>query len=442
MMKYLFLLLNLTVLASCGQKVVSIDKVDNGYNNLELDQKLGELLENNGGVSSFILPNSNDYSKIPQDINNPLNEDKIKLGKHLFHETALALSPKNDFLKHTYSCSSCHRVDSGFTSGKDQGFGEGGLGEGKDRIMNPLISYEGLDFQPIRVPTILNVAYQRNTLWNGQLGANHHNEGKDHLFSNNEITETNNLGFEGVESQAFAGLKVHGLVANDDVLEGSIIKNNQEYINLFTKAFPNENNPITKKNVAFAIAAYERTVFSNEAPFQKYLKGDKNILTDSEKKGAILFFGKAKCVQCHNGPSLSDGNFHALGFSDLDSNPNSIIKEIDYDEKTGRESFSQENDDLYKFKTPSLYNLKDYATFGHGSSFNTIISVLEYKNNNFVQNLSLNISDLSVFEKQLFLTDEELRYLELFLKKSLYDSNLIRYVPESNFSGFRFPNNE
>ena len=435
-MRILFLM----VLVSCAPQVE--ESMTQGPPTI--DQRVESILASNGGKDLFILPESDDFENIPQDPNNPLNKSKVELGKNLYHETAIAISPKNEALKYTYSCASCHFAEAGFTSGNAQGIGEGGIGDGIDRVANPLLANNLIDIQPIKSPTILNTAYFVNNLWNGQFGAGGHNEGLDHLFTEGTPKEVNNLGFEGVETQAIAGLGVHGLISNDDVLVDSWISNNEEYIELFKKSFSKtEEKEITKVSIGLAIAAFERTVLANKAPFQRYLKGDKSALSEEEKKGLLLFFGKAQCIQCHNGPNLSDGNFYAIGLSDLDENREAIITDPNNTAKNGRESFTGDSKDLFKFKTPQLYNLKDQATFGHGSSFTSIDQVIRYKNKiRFPQNRNLTFSDLSFFDRELGLNEEEISQLRLFLVKSLYDPNLDRYVPDSTISQLPFPNND
>lgn len=155
-----------------------------------------------------------------------------------------------------------------------------------------------------------------------------------------------------------------------------------------------------------------------------------------------MFFGKVNCVECHNGPALSDNNFYAIGFEDIDTNPDAIITNPDFKEVLGRASFTGDAEDNFKFKTPTLYNLKDHATLGHGSSFNSIKEVITYKNDINVQNSMLNFTDLSYFQHKLYLSDSEIGDLSHFVEKSLYDSNLERYVPDETISKLPFPNND
>ena len=153
-------------------------------------------------MDALILPTDGDLSQIPSDPNNPITLEKVTLGKLLFHETGLALNPKQEIGRGTYSCASCHHAAAGFQSGNLQGIGEGGSGfglTGGARIMSLDYLEEDLDVQPLKSPTVLNTAYQTNTLWNGQFGATGVNIGTEDKWTTDTPKGTNNLGFEGVE---------------------------------------------------------------------------------------------------------------------------------------------------------------------------------------------------------------------------------------------------
>ena len=431
-------ILLLFLIVSCGdpslnRREVFVDKELN-----ELDQRLNKIFYNLGGKKQFILPDSNDFQNIPQDENNPITKEKVELGKLLFHETAIALSSNLEENRQTYSCASCHSAAAGFTSGIRQGIGEGGVGKGIFRRANIRMNIDDVDVQPIKSPTALNVAYQENTLWNGQFGASGHNVGTEEFWDEGTPKELNFLGFSGVETQAIAGLGAHNIVKNDEALKESWIVNNETYVNMFKSSF--YNTEINKENIGLAIAAYERTLLANEAPFQKYLKGDYSAITESQKRGAVVFFEKASCVRCHSGPSLSDGKFHALGMSDLDVNNDVIIKDINFIEKKGRAGFNLEEEDSFKFKTPQLYNLKDHNHWGHGSNFDSIRDIVVYKN--FAQDFNIEENFLDLLFFPLFLNEEEINNLVDFLENSLYDNNLERYQPEKTPSGLPIINNE
>lgn len=390
-----------------------------------------------GSHTALILPESNDYSAIPGDPNNPITASKIELGKFLFHETGLALNPNKSIGTGTYSCSSCHIAASAFQSGRQQGMADGGSGfgfKGEGRIMNLAYHPDSVDVQPIRVPTIINAAYQQVVLWNGQFGANGLNVGTEANWTEGTPKATNHLGFDGLETQAIAGLGVHRMV-----IDTSMIKNGP-YKVLFDMAFPDspESERYTRINAGLSIASYVRTVMGNEAPFQKMLRGEPHTMTEEEMKGGLLFYGKAQCYQCHSGPGMNGMEFHALGMNDL--NGDQVIGQVDNATKKGRGGFTNNAEDDYKFKTPSLYNLRDVSFFGHGGSFNSVREVIEYKNEAQVQNTDVPSTKISLLFKPLNLSEEEIDQLVLFVENALHDPNLNRYVPEATPLGNCFPN--
>ncbi len=400
----------------------------------ELELRLIELY---GSKEAMTLPLSTDYNSIPSDVNNPITEAKVALGKLLFHETGLAKNPNMDESMNTYSCASCHHSKAGFQSGVKQGIGEGGVGfgvAGEGRHKDPIYLDSDMDVQPIRSPSVLNSAYQEVMLWNGQFGATGMNQGTEANWTVGTPKEKNNLGFEGVETQAIAGLDVHRLMVEEDFIFGSV------YRDMFDAAFPDiaVEERYTNVTAGLAIAAYERTVLPNESPFQQWLRGNESALNASEMNGALLFFDKANCFACHSGPGLNGMDFHAIGMNDLSGND--VVNDVDDATKRGRGGFTGNPLDDYKFKTPQLYNLTDVGFFGHGGSFSTIREVVEYKNSAVKENTEVPQSALSPLFTQLNLTESEIDDIVAFLETALYDNNLSRYAPDELPSGNCFPN--
>jgi cytochrome c peroxidase len=393
--------------------------------------KLRELII----VSDLVLPMSDDYSNIPQDVMNPITEEKVKLGKLLFHETAMTLGASEDH-EATFSCASCHNARSGFKSGIAQGVGEGGVGNGSNRV-NVLGALA--DVQPLASPTAMNTAYQEVMLWNGQFGNAVDgivNIGVDEsiLSTPNTPKENNARQWSGLETQAVAGLGVHRLNVGDD----SLLTTLPEYQELVME-IGGDDLLVT---AAQSIAAFERTILSNEAPFQKWLRGDEDALSETELKGAQVFFGKGDCAGCHQGPALSSPQyatkeqmFMAVGFSDLDVNDNIANADAINDAvRKGRGGFTQDEFEDYQFKIPPLYNLTDSNFMGHGASFTSVREVVEYKNAGVAQ-ADIPEGKLDYRFRPLGLTAEEIDQLVTFIEVSLYDDNLSRYVPTSLPSG-------
>ena len=162
--------------------------------------------------------------------------------------------------------------------------------------------------------------------------------------------------------------------------------------------------------MAKAIAAYERIVLTNKAPFQYWLRGDTNTLTAQQLNGVALFFGKGKCVQCHNGPALNSMNFYALGMNDMEGK-DVIQKYSINDNPFGRGAFTKKDADMYCFKVPQLYNLKDVHFLGHGGNFSNVREVIEYKNKAISQNIKVPQKQISNLFVELKLTDKEIEAL-------------------------------
>ena len=404
---------------------------------------LRQMLEEKGGrrgMSFFRLPSSNDLSNIPQDPRNVLTHEKIELGKMLFHETAFStLSPFPEAQK-TFSCATCHHAEAGFQSGLRQGIGDGGVGFGflgEGRMPNPDCAKELMDVHQIKTPTVINVAYQGNLMWGGEFGSSGMNLDYDHLWDDNGPLETNKLGYEGAEVQAIAGMNLHHL----SIDERSVEANN--YTQYFDKAFPDlpATERYTSVTAGLAIAAYERSLLPNKAPFQRWLNGDVTAMSSDQIQGALLFFGKANCTDCHTGPSLSLMDFKAVGFANLEgtdiikgnqSSPSNIL---------GRGGFTGKQEDLYAYKIPQLYNLKNAVYYGHGASFNSIREVIEYKNEALPENPQ-SAGHLAVEFQPLHLTESEISQLTEFVENALFDDAMSRYVPAFVPSGACFPNND
>lgn len=431
-----------TILTLSFLLILSACREDNVLEVGALDNELEDLLilaSEGKGLTYFELPESNDFGNIPQDPNNPVTEEKVRLGKHLFHETGLGVKPKKDEGLQTYSCASCHHSRAGFQAGVRQGIGEGGTGfgrSGEHRLPNSHYLSSDLDIQPIRTPSAMNGAWQPNQLWNGQFGATHLNQGTEAQWTEETPKHVNHLGYEGLETQAIAGLSVHRMNVDQDFCEPT------KYKEYFETAFPDKSGAdlYNLETAGLAIAAYERTVMSNMSPFQRWLKGDRNAMFEDEKRGAILFFGKARCFECHTGPALNQMEFYALGMGDLEGA--GVFSEADEMANLGRGGFTQKEEDNYKFKVPQLYNLKDSPFYGHGGDFQSIRDVIIYKNEAIASNSSVPASQLAAEFVPLALTDEEIDHLTRFVESGLYDARLDRYDPTNLPSGFCFPVND
>lgn len=408
-----------------------------------LDVDLRRAIEANsptGQLDHFILPNSTDYENLPADPNNPLSEIKVELGRMLFYETGLALQPLHEEAKGTYSCASCHIPEAGFMPGREQGMADGGQGfgaSGEGRTKMFFYENDEPDVQGARALSLFNAAFTTNTAWSGQFGATHINEGTEDSWVG--TSEINHLGFQGAESQAIETFDLHRLVANEDVIDSLGYK---LYYDACFGQYP-ESERYSRLTTGLALAAYLRSVTTTEAPFQQWLKGNEYAMTDDEKEGAMLFFGKAGCFKCHNGKALNNPTqFFAVGVKDLYETGAAINTGIDDKRNLGRGGFTNRPADMYKFKVPQLYNMKDSPFFFHGSSKHSLREVVEYFNEGVAENALVPSAQIAPQFQPLGLSEDEIEKLTLFLEHSLYDQDFERFIPAEVLSGNCFPNND
>lgn len=139
------------------------------------------------------------------------------------------------------------------------------------------------------------------------------------------------------------------------------------YRELFRAAYPDVPvHELSVVEVGNALAHFEEIAFATrDTPWDAYLRGDLNAITESAKRGAILFFGKARCAACHSGPLFSDFGFHGLGIRDVGPG-------IENGKDMGRYHVTGDLADKYKFRTPPLRNVTLTAPYFHNGSAATL----------------------------------------------------------------------
>lgn len=285
--------------------------------------------------------------KIPAD--NPLTKEKIELGKQLYFDPRLSCDD-------TVSCASCHDPKKGWSNG--EAFATGVRGQVGGRS----------------APSIINAAYYDLQFWDGRA--------------------------KQLEGQALG--PIENPIEMDHSLDECVKKLNAipGYREQFRKVF---NSDVTPENVAKAIAAFERTILSGNAPFDQFKAGDESALSEEAQRGMKLFFGKARCSACHAGPNFSDGAFHNIGLGMDKENPD-----------LGRYEVTKLLGDKGSFKTPSLREIARTAPYMHDGSLKTLEDVVEFYNKGGVPNPQL---DEEIFP--LKLTDQEKADLVTFLQEGL-----------------------
>lgn len=236
---------------------------------------------------------------------NPASHAKIALGKTLFFDARLSTSRK-------LACASCHEPTLGWADGRAISEPRGSL--------------------PARnAPTILNVAFQPALFWDGRAVS---------LEAQAEEALTNRFEME----------------SNADHVE-ALLERSAGYRRLYGEAYPDE--PITFANVIKAIACFERTLVGGESRFDEFLRGNDAALSDAELLGLDLFRRDARCMNCHHGPTFSDGRFHDLGLSFYGRS----------NEDRGRHAVTDDPQDVGRFRTPSLRHVSRTEPLMHTGMF-------------------------------------------------------------------------
>lgn len=428
----IFIYIGIVIIANFG--LISCTNDSRSENDILLEKVIGNK-------TKYILPDPSDLSQIPQTTANPLTKEKVELGKLLFHEPIFsneARDPQNNF---KYTCATCHVAEAGFRPGRQQGIADGGSGfgiKGENRSMLGTYNEKDIDAQGARPLAVLNTAYVTNSMWNGSFGSEGVNVGTESVWGLYDPTTANNhLHVGSLESQNIAGLITHRMNYTKEIIVYA------GYKELFDKAFPDwdETERYSRKSASFALSAYLRSIITNEAPFQKWLKGDDDAMTEQEKFGASIFFGKASCNTCHFEKNLGSMTFAGLGVKDHYEMGGLNTSKADR-RNLGRGGFTGKTEDMYKFRTPQLYNLGDGGPFFHGGSKQSLEDVVRYFNNGVVENANVPAEQISTFIRPLGLTEEEVKAVTAFLQNGLRDPNLKRYVPTSVLSGMCFPNND
>jgi cytochrome c peroxidase len=125
------------------------------------------------------------------------------------------------------------------------------------------------------------------------------------------------------------------------------------------------DRPLHFTDVARALAEFETFEFrSIDSPFDRFLRGEDGALSEAERAGMTLFYGKANCAACHSGPFQTDHSFHAIGLPQLGPG-----KEDGGYADRGRLAVTGEEEDRYRFRTPSLRNVTVTAPYGHNGAY-------------------------------------------------------------------------
>jgi cytochrome c peroxidase len=244
------------------------------------------------------------------------------------------------------------------------------------------------------------------------------------------------------------------------------------YVELFRRAFPDEaaaadasqslDDLINDDTCARAIATFLRTVFTRNTPFDKFLDGDDAALTPNQLRGAFLYFqsatdGGANCVACHSGPALNkvlgdeagtliEENFQNIGLNDhpLVELAQAVLNDPNFHDP-GRAEATGLDADRFKFKAPTLRQMRDAAPFMHSGEFATLREVIDYFNAGVpAAEFSGNHGNLSELftnprgpgDTGLGLSESDVNALIDFLDHGLYDPAFVEHDPNSTTETF------
>lgn len=335
---------------------------------------------------------------------NATSDDKVELGRLLFWDPIIG--GEKDM-----ACATCHHPDFAYTDGLDLAIGVNGSGLGPDRTENTGGLYtDGTEIGrvPRNSPSVLNAAY------NGLIAGSSYSAEDSPMFWDSRMTsfEDQCQGPPGSESE------MRGFAYTEEQTFDSIMARlnaNSEYVQLFEDAFG--AGPIITENYAKAIGAFERTIVSANSPYDQYLAGDLNALTDQQKEGVLLFNGKGKCNTCHFGPTLSGYGHFVIGIEDNPAHP---------------EGGDAGLDDLYKFRTPTLRNVGLTGPYMHNGMMTSLADIVAYKSAAIPSNPNVTEAMMDITPSDL--TADEQAAVVAFLE-SLTDSDFDTTIPASVPSG-------
>jgi cytochrome c peroxidase len=272
----------------------------------------GSSLADNG--EDLLSQAKNIFRPLPQVMSsdkNPITPEKVELGKILLYETRISLDG-------TVSCVRCHPIGL---------YGADGL---KKSIGN------NCKVNPRNAPTLFNAAGQISAHWIG-----------------------NRADVEDQAKQSVIGLPSFGMQSYEAVEKK--LKEIKGYMDLFKKAFPKDNEPVTVDHFAKAVGAFERTLVT-PSPFDAFLRGSKGLLKEQEKRGLKTFM-EAGCITCHSGPYIGGQMYQKFGVIEPYWK---YTRSEEIDE--GRYVVTKNEIDKYVFKVSVLRNVAKTSPYFHDGS--------------------------------------------------------------------------
>lgn len=246
--------------------------------------------------------------------NNAITPAKIELGHKLFFDPRLSKSQ-------IISCNSCHNL------------GTGGVDAGPTSIGH------GWAKGPRRAPSVLNAVFNVAQFWDGRA--------------------------VDLKTQAKGPVQADVEMNNTPAAVEATLKSMPAYVAEFKAAFPNDASPVSFDNMANAIEAFEATLTTPNAKFDKFLAGDANALNDTEKKGLRLFIDKG-CSGCHSGVNVGGNGYFPFGVAEK---PDAAILPV---ADRGRAKVTNSDADAFAFRSAPLRNVALRAPYFHSGAVWTL----------------------------------------------------------------------
>lgn len=270
-------------------------------------------------------------------LDNPQTAAKVELGRHLFYDLRLSRH-------HNRACGTCHEQARAFTDGFHRAVGTEN------------------DLHGHNTPALANVGYRTQLGWRSPTPNTLEHQLLTPLLGDDPIE----MGMAGQEAELLA------MLAADPI-----------YIDLFAAAFPDPPADPTMTELGQAIAAFERTIISVDAPLDRYLRGDQDAITPAAKRGWALFQSpEVGCLACHggvdfasptdtNGEVIAEAGYANIGLYDIDGSGAYPDSAQGLFETTGVAS------DMGRFRVPSLRNLSFTGPYMHDGSMISLADIVD-----------------------------------------------------------------
>jgi cytochrome c peroxidase len=316
----------------------------------------------------------------------PQNPALVELGRALFFDRLL--SGNRDV-----SCATCHRPAMALGDGLALAVGTGGLRDGAHPMPGP-----GREFMRRTAPSLINSGLVfPHMFWDGRLSG----------WGSGSVVVEDGPVPSGSFPIALAAQAMLPVITQDEMLglpgdtdvfghanELAAFGPGQEqqvwnalmqrllaipdYVDMFHAAFPHKPaSTLGFQDAALAIAAFQREAFTKtNTPFDRYLARDDNALTAQEKRGALLFFGEARCGSCHNGPLIGGQSFANVGAPQIGPGG---AKQPPLD--LGRGEFQDHEFYRFAFRIAPLRNVELTAPYMHSGAYSTLEAVVRHYDN-------------------------------------------------------------